>query len=166
MTISVRFYGFAYCFYSILRCPAALIRLALWGEPASPEGSFCSVSAGLRLSLTGIYPERPRNGTQAVHYGFAGGRYRSSTRVIYATLHGDESSPLHCVVPFICTGCIRNVAGGRLPPLRSRWWAVPFIRTGCNRHAPGMAHRPFSTVSPMGGFLNQRISKAGTFGAQ
>ena len=23
-----RFYGFAYCFYNVLRCPAALIRLA------------------------------------------------------------------------------------------------------------------------------------------
>ena len=31
--------------------------------------------------------------------------------------HGDESSPLHWVVPFNRTGCIRNVAGGRLPPL-------------------------------------------------
>ena len=31
--------------------------------------------------------------------------------------HGDESSPLHCVVPFNHTGYIRNVAGGRLPPL-------------------------------------------------
>ena len=33
-------------------------------------------------------------------------------RVIFATFRGDESSPLHCVVPFNRTGCIRNVAGG------------------------------------------------------
>ena len=36
-------------------------------------------------------------------------------RVVFGALHGDESSPLHCVVPFNRTGCIRNVPGGRLP---------------------------------------------------
>ena len=88
-----------------------------------------------------------------------------STQVIVVTLHGDESSPLHCsvyvVVPFNHTGCIRNVAGGRLPPLRTRRRAIPFIlrpggfaaldgdessplhcvvpfnRTGCIRNVPG-----------------------------
>ena len=42
-----RFYGFAYSFYNVSRRPAALIRLALWGEPASPKGSFFCVSVGL-----------------------------------------------------------------------------------------------------------------------
>ena len=28
---------------------------------------------------------------------------------------------IYCVVPFTRTGCIRNVAGGRLPPLHARW---------------------------------------------
>ena len=36
-----------------------------------------------------------------------------------AGLAGDESSPLHGVVPFNRTGCICHVAGGRLPPLAS-----------------------------------------------
>ena len=34
------------------------------------------------------------------------------------------------------TGCIRDIAGGRLPPLHARWWVIPFIRTGCIRHVP------------------------------
>ena len=42
------------------------------------------------------------------------GRYHSTVRVIYVTVYGDESSPLHCVVLFIYTGYIRNVAGGRV----------------------------------------------------
>ena len=57
-----------------------------------------------------------------------GGGFVLSTRVIFATVpaprrgcSGDESSPLHCsvyrVLPFIRTGCICHVAGGRLPPL-------------------------------------------------
>ena len=39
---------------------------------------------------------------------------------------------------------------------------APFIRTGCIRYAPGTAHRPFPTVSLIGGFLNRRISKTDT----
>ena len=66
-----------------------------------------------------------RNGTQAVPYGFAGGWYRLITQVVFAACHGDESSPLHCV--------------------------VPFNRTGYICHAPGTAHRPFPTVSLVGG---------------
>ena len=79
------------------------------GDPASPEGSSCTVLLGGTIHPHGLYSLR---------------------------CHGDESSPLHCVVPFIHTGYIRNV--------------------------PGTAHRPFPTVSLMGVFLNQRISKAGT----
>ena len=97
-----------------------------------------------------LYPQRPRNGTQAVPYGFAGGWILSPAQVISETLHGDESSPLHCVVPFNHTGYIRNVAGGRLPPLRTHRWVIPFTRTGYIRSVPGTAHRPFPTVSLMG----------------
>ena len=78
------------------------------------------------------------------------------------------------VVPFNHTGCIRNVAGGRLPkkswcdchrqsidfdslrgapPLRTHWWVIPFIYTGDICHAPGTAHRPFPTVSLGGGTI-------------
>ena len=64
------------------------------------------------LSSARVILETPRNGTQAVPYGFAGGWILSPAQVISETLHGDESSPLHCVVPFNHTGCIRNVAGG------------------------------------------------------
>ena len=49
-----------------------------------------------------------RNGTQAVPYGFAGGWYHSTARVVFGTLHGDELSPLHCVVPFECAGSTKN----------------------------------------------------------
>ena len=76
----------------------------------------------------GLYLQRPRNGTQAVPYGFAGGSYRSTARVVFATLLGDESSPLHGVVPFVRTSSIRG--------------------------APGTAHRPFPTVSLVGEFFH------------
>ena len=46
---------------------------------------------------TGCFCHVPRNGTQAVPYGFAGGRFRSTVQVIFAAWHGDESSPLHWV---------------------------------------------------------------------
>ena len=62
--------------------------------------------------------------------------HHSSTQVIFVTLLGDESSPLHCV--------------------------VSFNRTGYIRYAPGTAHRPFPTVSLVGVCFNQRISKTGT----
>ena len=42
--------------------------------------------------------------------------HRSSAQVVFETLLGDESSPLHCVVPFNRTGSIRNVPG--VIPLR------------------------------------------------
>ena len=51
-------------------------------------------------------------------------------QVLSETWHGDESSPLHCVVPFIQTDCIRNV--------------------------PGTAHRPFPMVSLTGGLVCPR----------
>ena len=86
------------------------------------------------LTYTGCFCNASRNGTQAVPYGYAGGCYHSSTQVVFATWraadcrpyiawyrstarvvfemwHGDESSPLHCVIPFIHTGSIRNVGG-------------------------------------------------------
>ena len=66
------------------------------------------------------------------------------------------------VVPFNRTGYIRNVAGGRLPPLRTQRLVIPFNRTGSIRGVSGTAHRPFPTVSLVGVFFNQRISKAGT----
>ena len=72
-------------------------------------------------------------------------------RVLFGTLLGDESSPLHCIIPFNRTGYIRNVAGGRLPPLRTHRFVIPFIRMGSIRNAPGTAHRPFPTVSLGGG---------------
>ena len=109
MTISVRFYGFAHCFTSISRCPAALIRLAL-GRASFPRGKLLFRAFGW---------------------------YRSTARGVFVTFYGDESSPLHWVVPFNPTDCIRNV--------------------------PGTAHRPVPTVLLVGGFLNQRISKAETF---
>ena len=61
------------------------------------------------------------NVTGSRPYMHVGAEYRSFSRVIFVALHGDESSPLH--------------------------WVVPFNRTGYNRHVPGTAHRPFPTVS-------------------
>ena len=77
---------------------------------------------------TGCFCNVSRNGTQTVLYDFADGWYRLSAQVILVTLHGDESSPLHCVVPFNRTGYIRGV--------------------------PGTAHRPFPTVSLEGGLVH------------
>ena len=64
------------------------------------------------FTRTGYICNVSRNGTQAVPYGFAGWWILSTTRVVFVTLLGDESSPLHCVVPFIHTGSIRNVPYG------------------------------------------------------
>ena len=41
----------------------------------------------------GLYWGRPRNGTQAVPYGFAGGRYRSTARVVFGTWRAANSRP-------------------------------------------------------------------------
>ena len=38
--------------------------------------------------------------------------------------------------------------------LRFRWWVIPFNHTGCIRDAPGTAHRPFPTVSLVGGTVH------------
>ena len=46
-----RFYGFAYCFYNVSGSPAAPHQ-ARPGEPASPEGSSCTVLLGLRFAGT------------------------------------------------------------------------------------------------------------------
>ena len=43
-----RFYGFAHCFHNVSCCTAFPHQSRPQGEPASPEGSSCSVSAGLR----------------------------------------------------------------------------------------------------------------------
>ena len=41
-----------------------------------------------------------------------------------------------CVVPLNRTGSIRDVAGGRLPPLHARWRVVPFNQRIQNRTRP------------------------------
>ena len=61
MTISVRFYGFAHCFYNISRRPAALIRLAL-GRASFPRGKLL-FRVGREpvysdVVLSGRFPER------------------------------------------------------------------------------------------------------------
>ena len=69
-----------------------------------------------------------------------------SSRVIVVPFRGDESSPLHCVVPFNRTACIRNVAGGRLP--MNEGVIAPgnqLILIRCAEHHPyrrGTVHRP------------------------
>ena len=72
---------------------------------------------------TGCFCNVPRNGTQAVPYGFAGGRCRSTAQVLFVTLLGDESSPIHCVIPFIRMSYIRNVP--------------PFCHSGLERQRSG-----------------------------
>ena len=81
--------------------------------PSTRTGYKCHVAGGrpyMRNTIQPhvIYSQRPRNGIQAVPYGFAGRWILSTTRVVFATICGDGSSPLHCVVPFIRTGSIRN----------------------------------------------------------
>ena len=51
--------------------------------------------------------------------------------VIFGTLLGDESSPLHCVVPYIHTGCIRNVAAANSRPYM-RNTSAPVVPTMWN----------------------------------
>ena len=81
-----------------------------YGGPPSPKGKVLRDT----IQPHGLYSERSRNGTQAVPYGFAGRWILSTTQVVFGTWLGDESSPLHCVIPFNQPGCIRNVAGGKI----------------------------------------------------
>ena len=85
---------------------------------------------------------------------WSGGIFLSSrfylTQVIFATWEDSStrirSLGMTCrdVVPFNHTGYTRNVAGGRLPPLRTHWWVVPFNRTGCIRGVVmAMNHRRY-----------------------
>ena len=83
-------------------------------------------------------------------FGFIG----NSSVLSGAERHTGRSLRFRCCVDsFIRTGYIRNVAGGRLPPLRSRWGVVPFNHTGSSHYVSGTAHRPFPTVSLVGGFF-------------
>ena len=54
-------------------------------------------------------------------YMHVGGCYRSSAQVVFETLLGDESSPLHCVEPFIFTVYIRKV------PYGFALYRIPFL---------------------------------------
>ena len=109
---------------------------ATWVDSSTP---LCcgrnDIPEGITFYPHRLYLQRGRrhNSHPYMHVGTS---YQSFLRVVFVTLLGDESSPLHCVVPFIHTSYIRNV--------------------------PGTAHRPFPTVSLMGIFLNRRISKTGT----
>ncbi len=96
----------------------------------------------VKLAYLLLYCALKTQKTWYVPYGFAGGLYCSIARVVSVTLHGDESSPLHCVVPFNQTGYIRDVAGGRLPPLRQCTAFLIFYRTKIgNRNAKNMEIR-------------------------
>ena len=70
------------------------------------------------------------------------------------------------VIPFNRTGYNRNVAGGRLPPLRTHRLVIPFICTGSIQGAPGTAHRPFPTISLMGGSIHLHRLYSGRSGRQ
>ena len=139
MTKGRRFYGFARCLSNVLRCPAALIRLA-FGRASFSRGKLLYRVGWAPLEsdgdIPGRFPER--------HIG-------RSLRFRWR------------VDSFNRTGYFRNVAGGRLPPLRAHRWVVPFNRTGYNRNAPGTAHRPFSTVSLIGAFFYPTCLKTDTF---
>ena len=83
--------------------------------------------------------------------GTFSGIIRNSSVLSGAERHTGRSLRFRCLVDsFNRTGYIRNVAGGRLPPLRSRWGVVPFNHTGSSRYVSGTAHRPFPTVSLIG----------------
>ena len=102
-------------------------------------------------------------------YGHVGERYRSTPQVIFGTWRAANMSPLHTQP--LCACCSYNAERRTAPhppptavplPRRGRFCVVPFNRTSSMRNAPGTAHRPFPTVSLVGVFFNQRISKAGT----
>ena len=85
--------------------------------------------------------------------------YRASS-----TAYGGPPSPkgkVMGVIPFIRTGCICNVAGGRLPPLHAVGGRYLSSARVIFATPPGTAYRPFPTVSLVGGFFTQRILKNG-----
>ena len=81
-----------------------------------------------------FYPQNPKKEVKDLpRNGMSGGWFRLSSRVLFVTFRGDESSPLHCVIPFIHTGYIRNVAGRLAAPTG----VIPFNHTGCIRDVAG-----------------------------
>ena len=103
------------------------------------------ISIGGSIQPHRLYSPRPRNGTQAVPYGFADGWYRSSTQVLFATFHGDESSPLHRVYRVLGgTVHLHKFYLRRFMAMNHRrcigctvYWVVPFIHTVYIRNVAG-----------------------------
>ena len=75
--------------------------------------------------------ERQRSGGMTCR-----GWCRSTAQVVFETLLGDESSPLHCVAPFIPTGDIRNVPwnGTQAVPYGFADWCTFLHNVFQNRH--------------------------------
>ena len=103
----------------------------------------------------------PRNDISVGGFVFLHGFY--SLRCMAMNHRRYIGCTVYWVIPFNHTGCIRNVAGGRLPPLRTHRGVVSSICTDCNRNVPGTAHRPFPTVSLIRLFFNRRGSKTPVF---
>ena len=92
----------------------------------APVG-MTSLGGVVPFTHAGYFCNVPRNGTQAVPYVFAGRWILSATRVVFGTWYGDGSSPLHCVIPFNHTGCIRNVAWYRFGQCFSSTYILRFF---------------------------------------
>ena len=106
------------------------------GEPASPEGSFCSVLLGGIIQPHGLYPSRPRNGTQAVPYGFAGRPIFQPAwfKNLRSLPSADKTGPrtktqklsiVHCQFGKNCqlstVNCTTPAASCKPPPARPGW---------------------------------------------
>mgnify|MGYP004644357731 CR=1 FL=1 len=77
------------------------------------------------------------------------GGFVLSTRVLIGTCHGDESSPLHCVIPFNHTGSIRGVP-------RNGTQAVPYGFAGRFVFSTGVVQkRPFFILCGQNGTTYQ-----------
>ena len=87
----------------------------------------------------------------------------SSTQVVFAASterHTGRSLRFRwTVLPFIRTGCIRDVAAASSRPYGRTGGRFRFVRTGCIRGVSGTAHRPFPTVSLEGLLFLSTYSK-------
>ena len=104
----------------------APVGMTKWGTFSVLSKTVSSFRAGTAhrpfptVSLVGGF----FSSAQVVFVTLLGGAPRSESKFIDCRGQShldsiDESSPLHCVIPFNQPGCIRNVAGGRLPPLHT-----------------------------------------------
>ena len=120
------------------------VKSATWEDPSTPfHFGRDDISVGIPFFLHRLYLRR----CMAMNHRRYIAWFHSTIQVVFETW---RAASTHVSLDIVAAP--------------TGWYR--FVRTGCVRNAPGTAHRPFPTVSLMGVFLNQRISKAEMFVVQ